>query len=405
MSPDLRRVYGLYRTPRPLIRYVVRSVDVLLRSKLGFAAGLGDPELRLLDPAAGAMDFIRVALRVVAEGRPLAPEPSGRFLGVELVEEEHACGVAALQRLLAAAGCQANPAAAVLGDALEPLADLLENRFNVVVGNPPWRGRSSNRGAWITELLRGYTLPDGRQDEGYFRVDGRPLGERNPKWLHDDYVKFLRLAQWQIDRGGEGVAGLVLNHNLLAAPTFRGLRRSLLRTFQEIYVLDLHGNSRRREPDWDGCPDDNVFPEIAQGAAIVLLVRKPGLRKLVARADLRGTRAEKLAFLSRAHVGTMGWTEVEPAPAAYLFVKGDRALEREYERGVPLIEIFPVHGVGIVTGRDAVATALDRTTLERRLTELRQLPSGLPPGDRSAVEALRGDGDWRSKLVRFLAAG
>src|SRR5205085_499024 len=148
-------------------------------------------------------------------------------------------------------------------------------------GNPPWRGRSSNHGLWINDLVR-----------DYFQVDGQALGERNPKWLRDDYVKFLRLAQWVIDRNGEGIVAFVLNHNFIEAPTFRGLRRSLLCSFQEIYVLDLHGSGRRGERG-------SVFPGVAQGAAVLLLVKKPGLRQRVLRADLDGSRADKLRTLDR----------------------------------------------------------------------------------------------------------
>jgi len=351
-----------------LVHYAVRSVHRLLQSRLGRPAGLADPGVRLLDPAAGTMNFVRAAWRVA-----LAAHRGGalrdlirdhllvHFTGIELLPDVHARGVAALRRLLQAAGCNA-PAErlpAVLGDALEPLPGIFAQPFNVVLGNPPWRGCSSNRGDWITDLLRGYRLPDGRQDEGYFRVDGTPLGERNPKWLQDDYVKFLRLAQVLIDRNGEGIVAFVLNHNFLDAPTFAGLRRSLLRTFHEVYVLDLHGNSRRQERG-------NVFPGVAQGAAVLFLVRKAGLRRRVLRADLHGSRGDKLKALERSDATATAWEEVAPHPPGYLFVRGDRALEREYERGLPLPEIFPVHGTGIVTGRDAEVTAVERKTLAVR---------------------------------------
>jgi hypothetical protein len=165
-----------------------------------------------------------------------------------------------------------------------------------------------------------------------------------------------------IDRNDQGIVGFVLNHNFVDAPTFRGLRRSLLRTFQEIYVLDLHGNARRGERG-------NVFAGVAQGAAVVFLVRKLGLPPRVLRADLDGSRREKLTFLARNDVRTTPWTAVEPRAPGYLFVRGDRALEREFERGLPLPEIFPVHGTGIVTGRDALVTDVDRETLRARFGE------------------------------------
>src|SRR5262249_44601350 len=147
-----------------------------------------------------------------------------------------------------------------------------EERFSVVLGNPPFSGRPANTGDWIQDLLRGYVLENGSEEQGYYTVDGSPLGERNAKWLQDDYVKFLRFAQWQIDRNGWGIVGFIVNHNCLEAPTFRGLRRSLLGTFDQVFVLDLHGNHRRRETGPEGKRDENVFAGVAQGVAVLLLV-------------------------------------------------------------------------------------------------------------------------------------
>jgi predicted helicase len=317
-----------------LVGYVVRSVHALLQAQLGLAGGLAHPGVRVLDPAAGAMNFLRTAWQTALESSCSPGPERSRFTGIELLPDAGRAGPEGLR--------------AVPGNALAPAPEILERSFNVVMGNPPWRGRSSNHGPWIAGLVR-----------EYFQIDGRSLGERNPKWLLDDYVKFLRLAQWLIERNGEGIVAFVLNHNFLDAPTFRGLRCSLLWSFQEIYALDLHGNSRRQERG-------NVFPGVAQGAAVLLLVRKPGLRRRVWRADLDGSRLDKLEILDRTDVRTTPWTEVEAGPPGYLFVRGDRALERELEQGLPLPEIFPVHGTGIVTGRDAEVTALDRDTLRSR---------------------------------------
>jgi predicted helicase len=329
MQPtDLQRVRGVYETPGPLVRYVVRSVHVLLQEKLGFSKGLADPRVQLLDPAAGAMNFVRAACRVAGRSAGLL----SRSLGIEILPGPPACGL-------------------IRADALAPPPEILDRWFNVVIGNPPWRGRSSSRGPWITGLLR-----------EYFQIDGQSLGERNTKWLQDDYVKFLRLAQWLIERNGEGIVAFVLNHNFLDAPTFRGLRCSLLRTFEEIYVLDLHGNARKRE-------NGNVFEGVAQGAAAVFLVRKAGLMGQLLLADLQGSRQEKLNTLNRSDVCSTLWTEIEPRSPGHLFVRGDRSLERQFERGLLLPEIFPLHGTGIVTGRDAEVTAFDREALRARFGE------------------------------------
>lgn len=269
MTPEIRRRYGVYATPRPLVDFMVRSVHLLLQRNLGMHGGLADPEVRLLDPAAGTGNFLRAAgwkaieHHVSRGGDPreivhdhLLPH----FHGFEVLPEFHTRGVTSLRRCLRALGAgQHTKPRLIQADALEPPRELLEIPFNVILGNPPWRGASSHRGRWITELLRDY----------------RPQGERNTKWLQDDYVKFLRLAQWCIEQNGEGIVAFVVSHNFLDALTFSSLRASLLGTFDEIRVLDLHGNRRKREHAPDGTPDENLFRGVAQGVAVLFLTRKP----------------------------------------------------------------------------------------------------------------------------------
>ena len=270
MTPEIRKLYGVYATPGPLVGFMIRSVHVLLQTKLGMPGGLADPEVRLLDPAAGTGIFLRAAgWKAVEHHMSRGGDPREivhdhllpHFHGFEILPEIHVRGLTSLRRCLKGLGAgQDTEPRLAQADALEPPRDLLEIPFNVILGNPPWRGASSHRGLWISELLREY----------------QPRGERNTKWLQDDYVKLLRLAQWRIDQTGEGIAALVVNHNCLDAITFRGLRESLLRTFNEIYVLDLHGNRRKRERAPDGIPDENIFPGVAQGAAVVFLVKRWG---------------------------------------------------------------------------------------------------------------------------------
>ena len=247
-------------------------------------------------------------------------------------------------------------------EAEEALWIRAEEPVSVVLGNPPYRGHSESRGRWISGLLRDYSA-----------VAGEPLGERNPKWLQDDSVKVLRLAQWKIEQNGEGIVGFVINHNGLDAPTFRGLRHSLLQTFEEVYALDLHGNGRKRERCPDGGRDENVFPGVGQGVAVLLLVKRPGLPRRVLRADLYGSRSEKLWALEAGHVGTTAWQEVRASAPAFLFLPTDARLDREYGQGLALPEIFPRHGVGVMTGGDALFTALSRRELVERFGESRRL--------------------------------
>src|SRR6476660_8142991 len=370
----LRRRHGIYPTPPALVGYLVRSVHRLLQSRFGWSAGLADPRVRLLDPAAGTLPFLRAAWRLALEacwhqgGDPqelLATHLLPSSLGVEILPEIHARGIAAVHRLLALYGhplAPETPLPLLRGDSLEA-APVRDFPANVVLGNPPWRGRSGPAGEWITGLIA-----------DYFQVDGQPLGERNSKWLHDDAVRFLRLAQWKIAQAGEGIAALVLPHTGLDAPTFRGLRASLLASFEEIYALDLHGNYRKQERSPEGGADENVFPGVAQGVALLVLVKRPGLPKRVLRADLYGRRREKLAVLVAAHTGTTAWTPVEPGAPFFLFGASGRQIERDFRRGLPLPAIFPRFSTGVITGCDALAIHFDRQRLEERIGALREAP-------------------------------
>lgn len=328
-GPEVRKARGVFATPRPLAQWVVRSVDELLRSTIGWPDGLRDPRVRLLDPAAGPMNFILEAYRLaIARHRWLHGRDGlsalvrghlrPHFHGIEILPGSWASGHAAVRRFLERMGVEARreDVPLFLADALsgpgEPRGEGFLAReaeraaglkfgepMNVILGNPPFNGRSAGASPWITDLLRGYTLPGGRADAGYFSEGGRLLRERNLKWLHDDYVKFLRLAQWMIDRNGEGIVAFVVNHNAFEAPTFRGLRYSLLSTFERIYALDLHGNQRKRESGPSGESDENLFNGVSQGIGVLLLVKKPGLPKQAFRGDLYGSRRYKLAALSR----------------------------------------------------------------------------------------------------------
>ena len=238
----------------------------------------------------------------------------------------------------------------------------------VVIGNPPYSGESANKGAWIHDLLRGQI--DG-SPASYFQVDGRPLDKGTTKWLNDDYVKFIRFAQWRIEQTGEGVLAFITNHSYLDNPTFRGMRQSLLETFDEIYVLDLHGNSNKKEHSPGGAADQNVF-DIQQGVAIgFFLKRNAGKnRARVYHADLwgeRGIEAEggKYGWLAANDVETTDWVELTPRSPYYWLVPRDDTLVDEYMLGTSLTDIFSLNSVGVVTARDKIAIHWTREEMGR----------------------------------------
>ena len=267
----------------------------------------------------------------------------------------------------------------------------------VVLGNPPYSGHSANKGQWKSDLLRG---KDGIEITGsYFQIDGGPLQEQNPKWLNDDYVKFIRYAQRRIERTGEGVLGFVTNHSYLDNPTFRGMRQSLMDTFDEMYLLDLHGNSKKKERTPEGGKDENVF-DIQQGVAIGLFVKRAGGADgpaCVFHADLWGERdagpeGGKYGWLAANDVETTEWSELVPKSPRYLFIPRDETLAEEYEAGWGMTEVFPTSSAGIVTARDKLAIRWTSDEMKQVATKFAELSED----DARMRYDLRGDvRDWK----------
>ena len=429
-DPDLREMRGVYYTPEPVVSYIVRSIDQMLRDRFGLADGLAStdnvsvngsggateesPRVLILDPAVGTGTFLReviASIRSTIEGKGLAgawpdyvhKQLLPRLFGFELLMAPYA--ICHLKLALEIAGPEAGfnmPAGERLNvfltntleeahasgagplfaheiarEATEADAVKRDKPVMVVLGNPPYSGHSANKGTWIRGLLRG---KDGEEvTDSYFEVDGKPLGERNPKWLNDDYVKFIRFAQWRIERTGEGVLGFVTNHSYLDNPTFRGMRESLMDTFDEIYLLDLHGNSKKREQAPGGGEDENVF-DIQQGVAIGLFVKRLNGTCGPARVfhgDLWGERevgtdGGKYGWLAANNVESTQWAELTPKSPLYLFIPRDETLAEEYETGWGLKDAFKVSGVGITTAHDDFVIGYERENLVRQFEKFRR---------------------------------
>jgi len=223
-------------------------------------------------------------------------------------------------------------------------------------------------------------------------VDGKPLNERK-QWLQDDYVKFIRFGQWRIERTGQGVLSFITNHSYLDNPTFRGMRQSLMNTFTDIYILDLHGNAKKREVAPDGSKDENVF-DIQQGVAIGIFVKStvgqapspvqgkeqtgasappeespPPLVKpaRVFHIDLWGLREGKYHTLSETDVSISDWKELKPNSPFYFFVPRNEDLLGEYEHGWKVTDIFPINRTGIVTARDEFVIDFESQLIRQRI--------------------------------------
>ena len=203
--------------------------------------------------------------------------------------------------------------------------------------------------------------------EDYRHVDGKPLGEKKV-WLADDYVKFLRFAQWRIAHTGQGIVAMITNHGFLDNPTFRGMRQSLQRDFDEIFVFDLHGSTKKRQHAPGGGIDQNVF-DIQQGVAITVFVRRLEHRgpATVFHADLWGTREEKYERLGDCDVSSVSWKKLSPSTPYYFFVPRSEKYRREYERLWTVKDILPVNTSGIVTARDPLAVDMDQADLRKRI--------------------------------------
>ncbi len=475
-DPRLRELRGVYYTPEPVVSYIVRSVDSLLREQFDCAEGLADtatvlrsftdeqgekrtervPRVLLLDPACGTgtfsysiIDHIRQTFRQSNNAgmwsgyvrEHLLP----RLFGFELLMAPYAVAHLKLGMQLAALDLPVaeradwaydfasderlgvyltntleqtlgtGPARLLLGgfisdEANEAAKVKQDYPVMVIVGNPPYSGHSANKGKWINELLHGMDDRTGKKIGNYFEVDGKPLGERNPKWLNDDYVKFIRFSQWRIEQTGYGILAFITNHGYLDNPTFRGMRQSLMQTFDDIYVLDLHGNAKKKERSPDGGNDKNVF-DIQQGVAIGIFVKKqvkPSVSKLanVYHAHLWGEReifektgqerrliGGKYYWLAENSITTTKWKKVEPQSPFYLFIPQDGILQDEYEQGWIPTEIMFTNVLGFQTHRDFFAIDFDKEPLRRRITEMRD--ASIPDQEYEGKYGLSGNPDWK----------
>jgi len=473
-NPGLREKRGVYYTPEPVVSWIVKSVDILLEEKFGLKNGLATkervtediPQLLILDPATGTGTFLYEVLNTIYKrlrtdkfgklkddevqrdileriyGFELMMAPySIAHLKLGLLLKEHGYTFSNDRRLnifltntLEPPAFKQDPPGSLFGKAVSDEVNSASEvkkvkPIMVVLGNPPYSGHSANSDIeWINRLLKGEDTSDGvKKTANYFQVDGKDLGERNPKWLNDDYVRFIRWPQWKIEKTGSGILAFITNHGYLDNPTFRGMRQSLLETFDEIYVLDLHGNTKKKEACPDGSKDENVF-DIQQGVAIGLFVKTgkkepphpdpllPGEGKSnnpspggkgnegipsssssqipsssssqipsssypqtpyarVFHADLYGQReifedgalaGGKYYWLLENNIKSTGWKQLLSSGPFYMFVPQNTDFQDEYDKYVKINDLFIVNGVGMTTARDEMVIDYSNEPLIRR---------------------------------------
>lgn len=417
-NPSLRKLKGVWYTPQPVVQFIVRAVDEILQRDFELSEGLADyskfvhevvneqyekgekkfkgksssptikqemHRVQILDPATGTGTFLAEVVNQIFDkfngmrgmwqgyvNDHLLP----RLHGFELLMASYAVAHLKLDMLLQQTGFNhaenSRRLKIYLTNSLEEvhpdtgtlwaqwLSDEASaaNRIKrdcpvmVMIGNPPYSGESQNKGEWIMRLLEDYKKEPG----GKMR-----LNERNPKWINDDYVKFIRLAQNYVERNKCGIIGFINPHGFLDNPTFRGMRWNLLSTFDKIYTINLHGNYKKKEVCPNGSPDENVF-DIQQGVSINLFI-KTGEKKAselgkVYYYDLYGKREEKYDFLTNTPFSEVKYQELQPVAPMYFFVPKDFGLMDEYEKGVSISSLFSLGSMGITTGHDKEMVSL-----------------------------------------------
>ncbi|WP_104713914.1 type ISP restriction/modification enzyme [Helicobacter cetorum] len=301
----------------------------------------------------------------------------------------------------------------------------MSEKILIITGNPPYSGASANKNLFELDIKATYGLEPKnqfietkknvkltdeikkllaniqKQKESNDKESLKKLkdlikkykleNEKNPKWLLDDYVKFMRFAQNKIENLGYGLFGFISNNAFLDNPTFRGLRFSLLECYDEIYILNLHGNTRKKELTPQGTKDENVF-DIMQGVSINLFVKNPNTEKKVFYYDCYGKREEKYAFLTQNDLNSMPWIELKPTEPFYLLMPQDNALLEEYQKGWGIKDMFQVGGVGICSKRDHVVFHKDKESLLQLLKDF----STLEPSELRKIYDIGDDSrDWR----------
>lgn len=377
-----RKRRGVYYTPTPAVKFIVSSITYFLKQEFDCAAGFLESSVSILDPATGTGTFLRqVILDALEEFKSRYNQKKGdwsefvgenllkRLFGFEFMMAPYAVAHMKIAMTLKETGYNFMPKHRLqvyLANSLETVetfslpegnADPLlqesnyaalarRSSINVILGNPPYRTDSVNKGEWIMSLMDDYKKEPGQNIR---------LQERNPKVINDDYVKFIRLAQKIIESEDKAVIAYVVPHSFTDNLTFRGMRWNLLHGFDYIYIFDLHGNVMSRESTGIAEHDENIF-DIQQGVCICFFLKKCNSKDKKAEiyyADMFGTREEKYRFLSSTNVSSIKWTPVIPVEPYYFFKPKDLSQSKIYDCGIRLADLFPNYLGGVKTHSDS----------------------------------------------------
>ena len=410
-NPALRKARGVWYTPQPVVNFIVRAVDDILKTEFDLPEGLADSskkkikvnyqgkqiekevhKVQVLDPATGTGTFLAETIKHIHKkyeglqgiwSKYVEDDLIPRINGFELLMASYAMAHLKLDMLLTETGYvptkdqrlrvfltnsleEPHPDSGTLwGNLLSDEADQAnevkrDTPVMCVIGNPPYSGISSNNGKWISDLI-----------DDYKYVDGVHFNERK-HWLNDDYVKFLRYGQHYIEKNGQGVLAFINPHGFLDNPTFRGMRWNLLNTYDKIFTIDLHGNSNKKETSPDGSPDINVF-DIQQGVSINLFI-KTGKKKQnelgkIYHFDLFGKREFKYEFLSNNSLNRINFS-ILPANKPNIFFKPINETNiKEYNNGFMVDKLIPNYITGIMTAADSFVIDNSKSNLEHKIID------------------------------------
>ena len=388
-DPKERGRRGVYYTPEPVVSYIVRSLHNVLKQRFDKEDGYASSTVTVLDPAAGTLTFLAEASKLAIQEFTSKYGEAGKkelikehilenFYAFELMMAPYAVGHLKMSFLMEEFGYKLRKDdrfKLYLTNTLE-MEDLAQSEFPgmsslaeesrlagkvkkktpvlVIMGNPPYSVSSINKSSFIEKEMELY------------KEDVRD--ERNIQPLSDDYIKFIRFAHWKIAKEGKGVIGMITNNSYLSGIIHRGMRKKLLEGFNEIYVLNLHGNSRIGEKCPDGTKDENVF-DIQQGVSIVLFIKerkRKGLGKVFYK-DVYGLREKKYTYLNKNDIQSTKWAVLKAVDPHYFFVPKDFSLQLEYEKFWKIADIYKECSFGVTTSRDHFVVGFTKDEVIQRL--------------------------------------
>ncbi len=417
-NPQLRKSKGVWYTPQPVVGFIVRAVDEILQREFNLPDGLADYSMiekdvaveqshdkrtadgmkhekrrfhrvQILDPATGTGTFLAEVVNQIYDRyrdqqgiwqQYVEDHLLPRLNGFEILMASYAVAHIKLDMLLGETGYQHKSDKRLhvyLTNSLEESSNEPRTLFAqwlsreaaeasvikrdcpvmVMIGNPPYSVSSQNNGKWITNLVADYK---------------KDLNERNIQPLSDDYIKFIRLGQEYVEKNGEGILAYISNNSFIDGIIHRQMRKELMKTFDKIYILNLHGNTRKKETAPDGSKDENVF-DIMQGVSINIFYRSSKKSQDECRIfyhEIYGTREEKYAYLNSHNINDVQWKELQPKEPYNFFIIKDFSLQEEYDKGFKIDELMVSYISGVQSGRDDIYVDMNKEILGNRVKTL-----------------------------------